>query len=1005
MARKKEESKEEKERKEEMSGTMKGMKPFSSGAGSVSSTVSSTSSAPSSSSSESSPSSSAPSATSVSSSYLIAQIRAFCVTLAETTPLWNSLLISLGFVALSLLFPFYDIVLIPLAVVIFVIAWHNPIIGTIVSFVLMLPAIAWQTPIFAWIFLLVIAFMLFNVFKRWYMFSAAVAIVGLSFVGMQFMPDVKMLTGIAVVPLIALSVMKLGSKRSVFFVPLTIFLILVLSVLWGASAAAAGGMSGGSSIGSVGGVGWSLAGGLGGATGDGAVNGAFLTVSERSLVRADGGIFYPSRPSPLVLELPIAVGEAIARMFSWDVMQGVGGGLNALISALLAFFFTDSGLVQLIGWTLVFYGVAWLPLFLKGGKWQQGIPSLCVLALIPIHFLSAFISGVAPDFFIIPSVVITVALAFSLDALNIRITAEEEVVAEEKRGLFGLPGIVDLSVQKGGPSSLAEIGDYDATKKELKESILMPLRNRELTLLYGIRPPKGILLFGPPGCGKTLLMSALAKELHIPFYYVKCSELLSKWLGESEKNIAELFKNARKNQPCILFIDEIDALAKKRELMAADDPMARVLSSMLTEMDGIKSNENVIVVGATNIPAVLDPAILRPGRFDKIIYMPAPDASGRKEILKLYLKRLPLAPDVDIDRLAKLTERYTGADIANLTIEAARRAAPEAVESGKVVPIKMEHFLTVLKSIKPSVTFDMLDEYERFRIDFERRGVPVAEEAAVSATPVTWDDVVDLEDVKQTLREAIELPLFHEEELAKYKVKPAKGILLFGPPGCGKTLIARAASNELKATFISLTPADISRRGYDEAVSLIKETFNRARENAPAIVFIDEVESIAPSRDYTTSKVMEDIVAQLLIELDGLRELKNVILIGATNRPDIIDKALLRPGRFDRIVFVGPPNREGRAEIFAHNLEGIRGASAVDYEKLAEESEGFTGADISGVCQEVKLQLVRKKIAGEPEPEVTTEQILDVLKQRTPSVTVKMLKDYLTFVKEFGERR
>jgi SpoVK/Ycf46/Vps4 family AAA+-type ATPase len=338
-------------------------------------------------------------------------------------------------------------------------------------------------------------------------------------------------------------------------------------------------------------------------------------------------------------------------------------------------------------------------------------------------------------------------------------------------------------------------------------------------------------------------------------------------------------------------------------------------------------------------------------------------------------------------------------------LEAARQAAPAAVLAKKIIPLKMDNFLAMLKTLKPSVTFDMLDDYEKFRVDFERRGAAVSEEPVVEAPQIKWTDVIGLDDVKQALKEAIELPLLHEEELKKYKVKPAKGVLMFGPPGCGKTLLARAASNELKATFISLTPADISRRGYDQAVSLIKEVFNRGRENAPAIIFIDEIESIAPARGYTSSKAVEDMVAQMLQELDGMKELKNVVLVGATNRPDIIDKALLRPGRFDKIVFVSPPDKKGRRQIFIKNLDGIDGSDTVDYDKLAEIAEGFTGADISGVCQEVKLELVRRKIAGEDEPKATTEALEAVITRRTPSVTVDMLKQYLTFVKEFGERR
>jgi len=523
-------------------------------------------------------------------------------------------------------------------------------------------------------------------------------------------------------------------------------------------------------------------------------------------------------------------------------------------------------------------------------------------------------------------------------------------------------------------------------------------------VVYGIRPPKGILLFGPPGTGKTLLMTALAKELHIGFYYVKCSEILSQWYGESEKNIVELFKIARKNSPCVLFFDELDAIGKRRDMYTNDETTPRVLSAILTEMDGLKGEEQVIVVGATNTPQMLDPALLRPGRLDKIIYMPPPDENGRRQILGIYTKKLPLSQDVDLAKLAKKMERFTGADIANLVLEAARMAAPEAMATKKIVPVTMNDFNKVLQSIKPSVTFDMLEDYEKFRIDFERRGVR-EEIKPTDERKVTWNDVVGLDDVRRTLTEAIELPLLHEDELKEFKVKPAKGILMFGPPGCGKTLIAKAAANELKATFLSLTPADISRRGYEGAVSLIKEMFNRARENAPAIIFIDEIESVTPARDYYKSKIMEDMVAQFLQELDGMKELKNVILIGATNQPQIIDKALMRPGRFDKIVFVGPPSKEGRIQIFKNYLAGIKGIEAIDFAKLGEDTEGYTGADISGIIQEVKLKLVRAKIAGVSEPTLSQDALNEAITNHPRSVTVKMLRDYLAFVKEYGEGR
>jgi SpoVK/Ycf46/Vps4 family AAA+-type ATPase len=457
---------------------------------------------------------------------------------------------------------------------------------------------------------------------------------------------------------------------------------------------------------------------------------------------------------------------------------------------------------------------------------------------------------------------------------------------------------------------------------------------------------------------------------------------------------------------CVLFFDEIDSIGKKRDMGGGDSDQAvsRALSTILTEMDGMKEKEQIIVVAATNVPNQLDPALLRPGRIDKIIYMPPPDAEGREAIFNVVSKKIPLDKDVDFKRIAKITERFTGADITNVVLEAARRAAPAAVEKGKVIPVKMDDFTSVLKTLKPSTTYEMLEDYDKFRRDYERRSVK-EEIKPVEERVVSWNDVIGLDDVRKVLTEAIELPLLHEDELKKYDVRPAKGLLLFGPPGTGKTLIVKAASHELNATFIGLSPADISRYGYENAVRLVKETFNKARENAPAVIFIDELESLVPSRDLYQSKITEEIVSEFLQQLDGMKELKNVMLVGATNKPQMIDPALLRPGRFDKILFVGPPTKEGRIKLFQHNLEGIKGAESIDYAQIAEETEGFTGADIAGICQDTKMQLVRAKISGDAEPGITTQGILDITSHRSRSVTVSMLKEYLQFVKDYGERR
>ena len=471
----------------------------------------------------------------------------------------------------------------------------------------------------------------------------------------------------------------------------------------------------------------------------------------------------------------------------------------------------------------------------------------------------------------------------------------------------------------------------------------------------------------------------------------------------SERNITEIFNIARQNAPCILFFDEVDSIGKKREYYSADDVAPRLLSVMLTEMDGFKSEKPVIIVGATNVPHMLDAALLRPGRFDKIIYMPLPDKKGRKKIFQVHTKNLPLAPDIDFDKLAEKSDRYSGADIKNLVTEAARRAAMLAQQADRVIPITMNDFIEVMETIKPSVGISLLEDYERFRLEFERRAMP--EERKKAEKPVTWKDVVGLDDVREALLEAIELPLLHEDLLKEYKVTPIKGILLFGPPGCGKTMIVKAAANELNATFLFLSGADLLKMGYEGALRSIRETFNRAKERAPALIFIDEIETIAPARDIAASSPLgKEIVGQFLNELDGVKELKNVLFIGATNRPDIIDTALLRPGRFDKIMFIHPPLYEGRQEIFRKNLEGIPLSHDVNFEELSKKTDGFTGADLVSICQEAKMRLVRGRLAGKRQ-KLSQRDLLDIIRDRRPSITPQMLRSYMAFLEEYGERR
>ncbi|MDT7875265.1 MAG: AAA family ATPase [Sulfolobaceae archaeon] len=530
------------------------------------------------------------------------------------------------------------------------------------------------------------------------------------------------------------------------------------------------------------------------------------------------------------------------------------------------------------------------------------------------------------------------------------------------------------------------IGGYDDVKREIREYIELPLKHRDLAKKYGLRLPKGILLFGPPGCGKSLMMRALANEAKINFIYVNVSDIMSKWYGESESRLRELFANARKNAPCILFFDEIDTIGVKRESHTGDSVTPRLLSLMLSEIDGLQSEEGVIIVGSTNVPHLLDKALLRAGRFDKLIYIGVPDKKSRKEIFQIHCKGKPIAEDVDFDKLAEMTERFTGADIANVCQEVARLAAVEALETGTERKITSQDFIKVIKRYKPSVTLQMLDEYEKFRMDYERkfRGPEIPED---DTEKITLDDIGGYYQVKKELYELLEIQLKYSNLMEQMKIPPIRGILLYGPPGVGKTMMAKALAKTLNVKLIMLSGAEILYKGYEGAVNAVKEVFNRARENKPAILLLDELDAIAPRRENLKSEASK-VVNQLLTEMDGIRSLKEVVVIGTTNRIEDIDPALKRPGRFDRIIYMPLPNKEEREDILQKYV-GKEECKEVHCDKIAEMSEGYSGADLAAIAREAKLKVLREIIKGNVNRKLTYEDLVEALKIIKPSAENK----------------
>ncbi|MEM1557723.1 MAG: CDC48 family AAA ATPase [Thermoproteota archaeon] len=495
-----------------------------------------------------------------------------------------------------------------------------------------------------------------------------------------------------------------------------------------------------------------------------------------------------------------------------------------------------------------------------------------------------------------------------------------------------------------------DIGGLQDAIQKIREMVELPLRHPELFDRLGIEAPKGILLYGPPGTGKTLLAKAVANETNAHFISISGPEIMSKYYGESEQRLREIFKEAEENAPSIVFIDELDSIAPKREDVTGEVEK-RVVAQLLSLMDGLQTRGKVVVIGCTNRVNAIDPALRRPGRFDREIEIGVPDKKARIEILQIHVRGMPLADDVDLKRLAELTPGFVGADLAALAKEAAlrclREVLPEIDLETDVIPmevlsklvVRMKHFLEALREIEPSALREIM----------------------VESPNVHWDDIGGLEDVKRELITSIEWPLRFPELFKKLNIRQPKGILLYGPPGTGKTLLAKALATESEANFISIKGPELLSKWVGESERGIREVFRKARQVAPCIIFFDEIDSIAPIRGRdVSSDVTERVVSQLLTEMDGLQDLRGVIVIGATNRPDIIDPALLRAGRFDKLIGLNWPDKETRKKIFQIHLRGKPIAPDVNIDELASITEGFSGADIAQACNDAGLLAIRE---------------------------------------------
>ena len=560
---------------------------------------------------------------------------------------------------------------------------------------------------------------------------------------------------------------------------------------------------------------------------------------------------------------------------------------------------------------------------------------------------------------------------------------------------------VKAEMQKLPRVTYEDIGGLGDEIKQVREMIELPLKHPELFDKMGIEPPKGVLMHGPPGTGKTLIAKAVANESNANFFVLSGPEIISKYYGQSEENLRKIFDEAIESAPSIIFIDEIDSIAPKRE-ETHGDVERRVVAQLLANMDGLEERGKVIVIGATNRVNALDPALRRPGRFDREIEIGIPDRKGRREILEVHIRGMPLAEDVDLDKLAEMTHGYSGADLGALCKEAAMRTLR------KVLPDIDLDTDTIPAEILNKLEANGKDFYEAFK------GItPSAMREVVIESPnINWSDIGGLHDAKQELQEAVEWPMKYNEVFLHMDANPPKGILLYGPPGTGKTLLAKAVASESEANFISVKGPEFISKWVGESEKAVRETFRKARQAAPCIVFFDELDAIAPSRGgiMSDSHVTERVISQLLTELDGLEELKDVTVIAATNRPDIIDSALLRPGRFDRLIYIKTPDIETRKEIFKIHLKKKPLGKGVDFEDLAKKTEGYTGADIAAVCNQAVMERVReyvKKFGKVDKEEIKKLKIdknhLKVALEKIKPISKEDLEKYFTISKKFDQ--
>lgn len=559
------------------------------------------------------------------------------------------------------------------------------------------------------------------------------------------------------------------------------------------------------------------------------------------------------------------------------------------------------------------------------------------------------------------------------------------------------------------------VGGCQKQLLQIRELVELPLRHPQLFNTIGIKPPRGVLMYGPPGCGKTLIARAVANETGAFLFSINGPEIMSKLSGESESNLRKAFEEAEKNSPSIIFIDEIDSLAPKREKNQGEIER-RIVSQLLTLMDGISSNSHMVVIGCTNRPNSIDPALRRFGRFDREIDIGVPDERGRLEILNIHTRKMRLSSDVNIEEICKETYGFVGADLAQLCTEAAMQCIKE----------KSEFFDIDEEKIDSSVLNSLFVSQDNFRTALSQSNPSAFRETAIEIPNITWKDIGGLENVKRELQETVQYPVEHPEKFEKFGMQPSKGVLFYGPPGCGKTLLAKAIANECQANFVSIKGPELLTMWFGESENNVREVFDKARQASPCVLFFDELDSIARARGGgggDAGGAGDRVINQILTEIDGVGVRKNVFVIGATNRPDILDPAIMRPGRLDQLVYIPLPDRKSRIQIFKATLRKSPLAKEVDLEVLAKATNGFSGADITEICQRACKFAIRESIFRDieakkendllnnndeivdPVPEITKAHFLEAMKYARRSVSDSDIRKYEMFAQKLQSSR